>query len=198
MHEQYCFSERRSIPSLNHRLRTIIQFLSCTNIMKSCTRFFYNQSTKYPMLLVHICIQMIVEKYRLQFFFREKSFHKCFILSGPGNIIPSICGPIRYNRIKLHQMNMKSYDIRKRLSLKRTRLNIFRKQICETHFNTVARICTDDKRFRANLAFLDLFDKCIESALFFQCFFPDKEPSLRIVPAILIIHNLRLHKCQLK
>lgn len=95
-------------------------------------------------------------------------------------------------------MQVMAYDIRSGSHLERTALNKFRQKVCGTQLNTVPRICANDQRLHFNFLFFYLTDIAFQPSMALQLFLEDKKASLRIMPAITVISDLRLHHGNLK
>ncbi len=106
---------------------------------------------------MHICKQMVVEKYRIKLFVCIETLYQGFIFSCACNIIPAVRRTVRYNRVKLHKVNVEACNIRQRSELERTFLNIIGQEICHSDFYAISCVCSYNKRLRSYFAAVHLF-----------------------------------------
>lgn len=94
MDKQSKFPERRAVSSPDNCPRSRMQFFSVPRVVERSASFFDDKRPEQSVLLVDICEQMVMEKYRPKLFICEKPLHQRLVSSRPGNVIPAVSRPV--------------------------------------------------------------------------------------------------------
>ena len=95
-------------------------------------------------------------------------------------------------------MDVEAYDVGDGLQLERAGLDAFGEEVGELHLNAVPGVGPEDQRLRLNFAPFYLGKVVVQRPLFFNVLPEDEEAALGVVPAVVVVDHVCLHRRDVK